>query len=117
MKATIYHNARCTKSRRALELIRSRGCEPTIVEYLKTPPDKTALRKLLGMLALTPRELMRKTESVYRERGLDDETLSETDLIEAMIENPILIERPIVVVNGKAAIGRPPETVLALFDE
>lgn len=115
MKVTIYHNPRCSKSRQTLELLRERGIEPTIVEYLKTPPDEQTIKKLLKLLHMAPRDLMRKGEQAYRDGGLDRTALSDDVLIRAMAEQPILIERPIVVVDGKAALGRPPENVLGLL--
>jgi arsenate reductase len=115
MDAVIYHNPRCGKSRQTLDLLRQHGIEPTIVEYLKTPPDAQALTDILGLLSMEPRELMRKNEAVYRDLGLDDPDLSRAALIEAMTANPILIERPIVLANGKAALGRPPENVLSIL--
>ncbi len=117
MKVLIYHNPRCSKSRQTLQLLRERGVEPQIVEYLKEPPDERTLRRLLKLLGLRPRELMRRREKVYKELGLDDPGLDDAALIRAMVEHPILIERPIVVVDGKrAALGRPPEAVLALLE-
>jgi arsenate reductase len=115
MAVVIYHNPRCGKSRSTLELLQSRGIEPTIVEYLKTPPTASELDDILGKLGLEPRELMRKGEAVYKEAGLADAALDRAALIAAMVANPILIERPIVLANGKAAIGRPPENVLAIL--
>lgn len=119
MTVTIYHNPRCSKSRSTLELLRGRGIEPRIVEYLANPPDAKRLRTLLKLLGLTPRQLMRKGEAVYKEKGLGDPTLDDAALIEAMVENPILIERPIVVVKDaageRAALGRPPENVLEIL--
>lgn len=112
---TIYHNPRCSKSRKTLELIRERGGEPTIVEYLSAPPSKEELRDLLQKLGLSPRELMRRRESVYQERNLDDPSLSDEELIDAMIEHPILIERPIVVTERGARICRPPEAVFEIL--
>lgn len=114
-KVTIYHNPRCTKSRQTLELLEDRGAAPTIVEYLKTPPSATELRRILGLLKMKPRDLMRRHEDTYSELKLDNPKLSDDVLIKAMVENPILIERPIVVTDGKAAIGRPPETVLKIL--
>jgi arsenate reductase len=115
MKVTIYHNPRCTKSRQTLELLKSRGIEPEIIEYLKTPPGKIKLKDILKMLGLEPRALMRKNEDEYKKAKLDNPKLSKDDLIAAMVKHPILIERPIVVANGKAAIGRPPEKVLEIL--
>lgn len=115
MSVTIYHNSRCSKSRQTLALLEEKGIEPEIVEYLKTSPNAATVKNLLSMLALSPRELMRKGESVYKENNLADDQLSDDQLINAMVENPILIERPIVVSNGKATIGRPPESVLDIL--
>ena len=115
MTITIYHNPRCSKSRQALDLLRDRGVEPEIVEYLKTPPDARTLAHLLEKLGLEPRELMRKKEKEYKENDLDDPSLSRDQLIAAMVAHPKLIERPIVVKDEKAALGRPPEEVLAVL--
>ena len=109
---TIYHNPRCSKSRQALELLRERDIQPTIVEYLKTPPSLEELDRILRLLDLEPRELMRSKEAVYKDLALDDASLDRHSLLQAMIEHPILIERPIVLANGRAALGRPPENVL-----
>lgn len=110
----IYHNPRCSKSRQTLQLLHDQNIEPTVIEYLQTPPSKQELNDILSKLNMQPRELMRKKEADYKELGLADESLSDTQLIAAMIKHPKLIERPIVVNNGKAAIGRPPENVLEI---
>lgn len=115
MSVTIYHNPRCGKSRQTLDLLRKRGIEPTVIEYLKTPPSAEKLKGTLAKLGLRPRELMRKKEAVYAESSLDNLNLSDDDLIEAMVKHPVLIERPIVLANDKAAIGRPPEQVLEIL--
>ncbi|MEW8468940.1 MAG: arsenate reductase (glutaredoxin) [Candidatus Thiodiazotropha sp.] len=115
MSIEIYHNPRCSKSRQTLQLLQDKGIEADVVEYLKTPPDKATLERILAMLGLEPRELMRKKEKEYKALQLDDPQLSRDHLIEAMIANPKLIERPIVVQDGKAAIGRPPEKVLEIL--
>lgn len=112
MTVTMYHNPRCSKSRATLALLRDKGIEPTIVEYLSEPPSAGQLRRVLGMLGMKPRELMRSKEA--REAGLDDPSLSDDALIDGMIANPIVIERPIVVSGGQARIGRPPEQVLEI---
>ncbi len=114
-KVTIYHNPRCSKSRQTLALLRERGIEPEIVLYLETPPDAATLDRILKLLGREPRELMRRKEAAYKEAGLDDPGLSREALIAAMVAHPILIERPIVLANGKAALGRPPEDVLAIL--
>lgn len=115
MTVTIYHNPRCSKSRETLALLEGRGITPTVVEYLKTPPSVAEIRTILGLLGLAPRDLMRRKEDAYKALGLDDAGLSEAALIAAMHENPVLIERPIVLANGKAAVGRPPEAVLEIL--
>ncbi len=112
---TIYHNPRCSKSRETLTLLKTNGIEPQVVLYLDTPPDADTLRTLLGQLGMvSARELMRQKEELYKELGLADSALGEDALIQAMVDNPKLIERPIVVANGKARIGRPPEQVLEI---
>ena len=115
MTVTIYHNPRCSKSRATLKLLQDRGIEPQVVEYLKTPPDEPELRRILAMLGLRPRQLLRPAEA--KAAGLADPALDDDALIRAMIEHPAVIERPIVVKDGHACIGRPPENVLALLDE
>ncbi|RXZ44389.1 arsenate reductase (glutaredoxin) [Crenobacter cavernae] len=112
---TIYHNPRCSKSRETLALLQEKGIEPAVIEYLVTPPDAVTLSALLGQLGVSPRDLIRKKEAEYEALGLDDPALSDEQLIAAMVAHPRLIERPIVVANGRAALGRPPEAVLALF--
>ncbi|HED6240089.1 MULTISPECIES: arsenate reductase (glutaredoxin) [Enterobacter] len=112
----IYHNPRCSKSRDTLSLLKSNGVEPEVVLYLDTPPDAQTLRQLLHMLGMgSARELMRKKEDLYKSLNLDDSRLTEAELVQAMVENPKLIERPIVVANGQARIGRPPEEVLEIL--
>lgn len=119
MKVTIYHNPRCSKSRSTLELLRQRGVEPTVVEYLSAPPDAKQLKHILKLLGLAPRALMRKGEAAYRERALANPALDDNALIAAMVAEPVLIERPIVVVEDakgqRAALGRPPENVLEIL--
>jgi arsenate reductase len=113
MSVTIYHNPRCGKSRDTLALLEKNGIKPHIVEYLKTPPDKATLKRLLKLLGKTPRELLRAKEA--KEAGLDKPGLADDDIIAGMIEHPIVIERPIVVHGGRAALGRPPEAVLKIL--
>jgi arsenate reductase len=115
MTITIYHNPRCSKSRQALALLREKGVEPRIIEYLKTPPDKKTLERLLTRLGMEPRELMRKKEKEYKENELASPDLSRDALIAAMVDHPKLIERPIVVNGDKVALGRPPEAVLDIL--
>lgn len=111
MTTTIYHNPRCSKSRQTLQMLQERDLDLNIVTYLDTPPDAAKLDQILKMLGLQPRQLMRRQQAEYKALGLDDESLSRAELIDAMIANPILIERPIVLHNGKAAIGRPLQQV------
>ncbi len=113
MAVTIYHNPRCSKSRQTMALLEDRGIEPTVIEYLNTPPSATELKRILGMLGIAPRQLMRRKEA--REAGLDDETLSDEAIIDGMVANPAVIERPIVIKGGRAALGRPPEQVLDIL--
>ncbi|WP_135607099.1 arsenate reductase (glutaredoxin) [Solemya velesiana gill symbiont] len=115
MSVEIYHNPRCSKSRQTLQLLQDQGVEPDITEYLKTPPDAATLKNILNMLGLEPRELMRTKEAEYKEAGLDNPELSRDQLIQAMVDHPKLIERPIVIKDNKAAIGRPPEKVLDIL--
>lgn len=110
-KVKIYHNPRCSKSRQTLALIQQKGIEPEVIEYLKTPPSAAELKRILELLDLNPRDLLRNNEAEYREAGLDADNLDDNTIIDAMISHPKLIERPIVVADGKAAVGRPPENV------
>ena len=112
---TIYHNPRCSKSRAALELLTEKNLELEVIKYLDTPPDKEAITNLLEMLGMEPRDLMRKGEQEYMDNNLSDESLSRDDLIEAMVKFPKLMERPIVVKNGKAAIGRPIQNIVDIL--
>jgi arsenate reductase (glutaredoxin) len=111
----IYHNARCSKSRATLALLEERVGTCEVVNYLDTPPSAAELGVLLKQLDMTARQLLRAGEAEYQSLGLDDPTLDDATLIDAMLAHPKLIERPIVVVNGKAVIGRPPEAVLAIL--
>ena len=115
MNVQIMHNPRCSKSRITLQLLKDNGVEPEIILYLETPPDADVLTSILDKLDMKPRDLMRKGQPEYKEMGLGDEQLSDERLIAAMIEAPILIERPIVLANDKARIGRPPESVLKIL--
>jgi arsenate reductase len=115
MTVTILHNPRCSKSRQTLQILKDKGIEPEVVEYLKTPPDAAELGRILDLLGLAPRDLMRRKERVYKDLGLDDPALDREELIAAMVQNPILIERPVVLAGGKAALGRPPENVLSIL--
>ena len=113
-EVTIYHNPRCSKSRQTLELLKEKSIEPDVVEYLKTPPNAAELKDILNKLGLSADELMRKKEAIYKELGLAGVS-DENELITAMVNNPKLIERPIVIKADKAAIGRPPESVLDIL--
>jgi len=113
MAVTMYHNPRCNTSRRTLALLREKGVEPEIVEYLKTPYTEVQLKRLLAQLNLPAAKLVRKKEAAAA--GIDPAKLSETALIQAMVQHPIIVERPIVVSGGKAALGRPPEAVLSVL--
>ena len=115
MKATIYHNPRCSKSRQTLALLEDNNIEPEIIEYLKTPPNKNTLKQLLKKLEISAAELLRKKESVFKELDLGEHLDNENKLLDEMIANPVLIERPIVVINDKAVIGRPPENILDII--
>jgi arsenate reductase len=112
---TIYHNPRCSTSRKTLDLIRAKDIEPAIIEYLKTPPSASELDRILSLLKLEPRDVMRRKEEEYKTLNLDRPDLTRKDLIKAMVDHPILIERPIVLSKGKAALGRPPENVTAIL--
>ncbi|WBL74041.1 arsenate reductase (glutaredoxin) [Serratia liquefaciens] len=113
---TIYHNPRCSKSRETLALLEQHGVKPDVVLYLETPPSVDQLKKLLKELGFSSaRELMRKKEDLYKDLKLADEDLSEAQLLQAMVDNPKLIERPIVVKGTLARIGRPPEQVLEIL--
>jgi len=113
MTVRIYHNPRCNTSRKTLALLREKGVEPEIVEYLKTPYTADALRALLAQLGMPAKTLVRRKEAAAA--GIDPASLSEEALIAAMAEHPIIVERPIVVANGKAVLGRPPEKVLEVL--
>jgi arsenate reductase len=115
MHITLYHNPKCSKSRQALALLTERGLEPQVIEYLETPPSAAELDALLMLLGMQPRELLRTGEPAYRERGLDDASLTRAELIARMVDNPIVIERPIAVHGERAVVGRPPERVLELL--
>lgn len=115
MSVTIYHNPRCSKSRATLALLEERSIELTVVHYLDNPPNVAEITDILKKLGKEPREVMRKGEEPYKAKNLGDESISRDALIEAMAQEPILIERPIVVKGAKARIGRPPESVLEIL--
>ncbi|NND45330.1 MAG: arsenate reductase (glutaredoxin) [Xanthomonadales bacterium] len=115
MSLKILHNPRCSKSRATLQLLQERGLEPDVILYLETPPTQDELRSILGKLGRTPRELIRKGEAEYRELGLDRPDVTDEQLIAAMVSHPRLIERPVVLSGDRAAVGRPPESVLEIL--
>ncbi|MBF0354303.1 MAG: arsenate reductase (glutaredoxin) [Alphaproteobacteria bacterium] len=113
MIVTIYHNPRCSKSRQALDILMSKGIDPQVVEYLKTPLSALEIKRLLKLLNVTPRQVMRAKEAA--EVGLSDPALSDEALVEGLSRHPQVLERPIVVAGNKAVLGRPPEAVLAIL--
>jgi arsenate reductase len=115
MTTTIWHNPRCSKSRQTLALLEERGISPNVRLYLDDTPSTSEVAEVLQQLGMKPWELLRQGEKVFKELGLDKDAADEA-LIEAMSANPILIERPIVIHGGDAALGRPPESVMRLFD-
>jgi arsenate reductase len=112
---TLYHNPFCSKSRGALETLEARGLTPNIVRYLETPPNARELQVLLGKLGISARALLRTGEEAYKTLNLADPSLTEAQLIDAMVANPKLIERPILIAGERAIIGRPPERILELL--
>tara|TARA_Y100001954_G_scaffold61506_1_gene67001 strand:+ start:143 stop:490 length:348 start_codon:yes stop_codon:yes gene_type:complete len=115
MKVKIYHNPRCSKSRQTLEILNKKKLDIDIIEYLKSPLDSNEISNILKKLGYTARDLLRRGEDIYKNKNLSDESLTDDFLIDMMSKNPILIERPIVVCNDKAVIGRPPEKVLEII--
>jgi arsenate reductase len=111
----IFYNPKCSKSRQAMDILKSKGVNISVIEYLNTPPGSAELNEVLNLLGIEPRDLMRKHEAPYKENNLDNPDLSRDQLIQAMIDNPVLIERPIVISGEKAIIGRPPEKVLDIL--
>lgn len=115
-KVTIYHNPACGTSRNTLAMIRASGVEPEVIEYLKNPPDRARLASLIETMGVTAREILREKGTPYLELGLDDSSLSEDALIDAMLQHPILINRPIVVTSKGAKLCRPSELVLTILE-
>ena len=115
MMITIYHNPQCGTSRNVLELIRNSGTEPQIIEYLKNPPSRGELEKLIGQMGITPRALLREKGSPYKELGLDDPKWTGAEIIDFMMQHPVLINRPIVVTPHGARLCRPAEIVLEIL--
>ena len=114
-KVQIFYNPKCSKCRLTMDILNDKGVQPSVVEYLNAPPSSAELNEVLDLLGLEPRELMRKHEAPYKENNLDSPDLNRVQLIQAMIDNPILIERPIIIKGNKATIGRPPEKVLEIL--
>lgn len=114
-KLVIYHNPNCSKSRETLQILQDHQCAPQIVEYLETPPDALELKRIINLLGISARDLLRTTEPVYHDANLDDDTLGDDAIIEAICEYPALLQRPIVVLGDRAVIGRPPEKVLEII--
>lgn len=115
MPVTIWHNPRCGTSRRVLQMIRNKGIEPHVVEYLKTPPSAKEIKAVLVKLKIGARDLLRRKEPAYRAEGIEDEKLSEAAIIRAMTEHPVLIERPVVLAGRRAVLARPPERVFEVI--
>ncbi len=111
----IFHNPKCSKCRLTMEILNDKGVDTNVIEYLKTPPNSDELTEILDLLGIEPRELMRKHEAPYNENKLDNPELTREQLIQAMIDHPILIERPIIINGKKATIGRPPEKVFDIL--
>ncbi|MBL0899805.1 MAG: arsenate reductase (glutaredoxin) [Reyranella sp.] len=115
MTVTIWHNPRCSKSRQTLDLLKSKGLEPKVREYLKEPPSKAEVEKLLDQVDGDPKELIRDGEAEFKALKLKKADLSRTDIVKAIVAHPMLLQRPVVVKGTRAAIGRPPEAVLAVL--
>ncbi len=115
MTVTIWHNPRCSKSRQTLDLLKSKGVEPTIREYLKEPPSRTEVEKLIAQVGGDPRELIRDGEAEFKALKIRKADLTAADIVDAIVGHPVLLQRPIVVKGSHAAIGRPPEAVLPLL--
>ena len=113
-KLTIYHNPGCSKSRETLGILQENNWQPEIIEYLQQPPSKDELTRIVKLLGISPRQLLRTTEPEYKEAGLDNESIDDEQIIEAICKYPPLLQRPIVVKGNKAIIGRPPTRVLEL---
>lgn len=115
MTVTIWHNPRCSKSRQTLDLLKSKGVEPTVREYLKEPPSKAEVEKLIALVGGDPRELIRDGEAEFKALKLKKADLTKAEIASAIVTHPVLLQRPIVVKGSHAAIGRPPEAVLPLL--
>ena len=115
MNVKIYHNPRCSKSRNTLAILDEKGVSYDVIKYLDTPPNKAEIKEILDELGIPARELLRKGEAKYKELNLNNESLSEDEIVDAMVNHPILIERPIVITEKGAIIGRPPESILKII--
>jgi arsenate reductase len=111
----IYHNPRCSKSRETLHILENSNLSPTIIEYLENPPTQQELKKIIAMLGLPARDLVRTTEQVYEDAGIDMDAMSEDEIIAAICQHPALLQRPIVVAGNRAIIGRPPARVMEII--
>ncbi len=114
-KLTIYHNPNCSKSRETLNILEQHGISPEIIEYLENPPDKHELKNIIGLMGISPSELLRTTEPVYQEVQLDRDSISDKEIVAAICKHPSLLQRPIVVMGNRTVIGRPPDRVLELI--
>jgi arsenate reductase len=114
-KVVIYHNPKCSKSRETLHILQDNNIEPEIVDYLEDPPSAQQLKNIIAMLGISARDLVRSTEPAHKEANLGDDSLSDDDIIEAICEYPVLLQRPIVICGNKAIIGRPPVRVLEII--
>jgi arsenate reductase len=114
-KFVIYHNPSCSKSRETLQILQDNNVDADIVEYLEDPPSADELRRIVDLLGVTARDLLRSTEQVYKDADLDDDSLSDDEIIEAICEYPALLQRPIVISGERAVIGRPPDKVLEIL--
>ena len=114
-KTVIYHNSGCSKSRETLQILQDSNIEPEIIDYLKTPPSAQELKRIIEMLGVSARDLLRRTEEVYKQANLDNDSLSDDDIINAIVEHPALLQRPIVICGDRAVIGRPPTLVLEII--
>ncbi len=114
-RLVIYHNPSCSKSRETLQILRDEKRDPQIIEYLEEPPSRQDLKDIIAMLGVSARDLLRTTEAVYHDAELDDDSLSDDEIIEAICEYPALLQRPIVISGGRAVIGRPPTRVLEII--
>ena len=114
-KIVIYHNSRCSKSRETLQILEDNNVDAEIIDYLEDPPSPQELKRIIAMLGVTARDIMRSTEPVYHDANLDDDSLGDDEIIEALCEYPALMQRPIVVAGDRAVIGRPPSRVLEII--